>query len=43
MVERYGIMAFPTTILVGRDGRVIELNPERERLDQIIGRHIKTP
>ena len=41
MVEHYGIVAFPTTILVGRDGRVLELNPDRNRLEQIIGRHVE--
>ena len=33
MVDRYGILAFPTTILVGRDGRVIAVDPRaREEL-----------
>jgi thiol-disulfide isomerase/thioredoxin len=45
MVEHYGILAFPTTILVGRDGRVVELNPDRNRLEEIVGRYVgkKTP
>ena len=41
MVDRYGILAFPTTILVGRDGRVIEVDPDRNELDSIVARHVE--
>jgi thiol-disulfide isomerase/thioredoxin len=41
MVERYGIVAFPTTILIGRDGRVVELNPDRNQIDEIVGRLVE--
>ncbi|HEX3313515.1 MAG TPA: TlpA disulfide reductase family protein, partial [Gemmataceae bacterium] len=41
MIDRYGILAFPTTILVDRDGRVISIDPEREELDTIIARHLE--
>ena len=42
MFERYGVMAMPTTILVGRDGRVLVLNPDRNRLDaDRQGRHVE--
>jgi thiol-disulfide isomerase/thioredoxin len=45
MVDRYGIMAFPTTILVGRDGRVLAVDPDRRQLDTLIERAVekKTP
>jgi thiol-disulfide isomerase/thioredoxin len=41
MVDRYGILAFPTTILVGRDGRVIAVDPGPDELDSIIARHVE--
>ena len=41
MVERYGIMAFPTTILIGRDGKVAELNPSPARLDELVERLVE--
>jgi thiol-disulfide isomerase/thioredoxin len=41
MVERYGIFAFPTTILIGRDGKVAELNPSFDRLDELVERLVE--
>ena len=38
--ELYGIMTFPTGILIGKDGSVIALNVRRRRTGQTIG---KTP
>ena len=40
MIERYGILAFPTTILVGRDGRVLAVDPASEELESLIRRHV---
>ena len=41
MVDRYGILAFPTTVLVGRDGRVVALDPVSEELESLIERHLE--
>ena len=41
MIDRYGILAFPTTILIGRDGRVIAVDPQSEELDSMIARHVE--
>jgi thiol-disulfide isomerase/thioredoxin len=41
MVDRYGIFAFPTTILVGRDGRVVAVDPASEELESLIERHVE--
>jgi thiol-disulfide isomerase/thioredoxin len=36
MAEKYGIVAYPTTALVGRDGKVIKLNVRGEELGEML-------
>ena len=40
MAEKYGIVAYPTTALVGRDGKVIKLNVRGEELGEMLAQLI---
>ena len=40
MNERYGVYSYDTTILVDREGRVLAINPDRSRRDELIERHV---
>ena len=41
LAEKYGIMSIPYTILVGKDGKVIKMNPTsaqlKEKLTELLG------
>ena len=41
MAEKYGILTIPYTVLVGKDGKVIKMNPTsaelKEKLTELLG------